>query len=932
MRYTVLLGLILMPLIANAQSTEPVAVKAWFTQAAIENSVQQPKPADALPEAPGTAGKGVLLTKPVAIENPLLKQDQGVISFWVKPNWNGNDGKKHVLLTIGDPKANGLIVEKSAENTLRYVMASPKKLTSSRFDVSGWKAGEWHHVAISWFSKNNKPLGMPLWIDHVAVDGPIAGGNEFLNPSTMKDKRVYVGDASSDATMDELIFRYKRDSEGSGEVGLVYRDYFRTAPYTAVRINPDALFVKSDKRVVNGCEKQFGLEAKYGGNFVPVTDYAVRYGQWADFDAKPFIKWTTSDSKVATVDKNGMVTGKSLGKCKLFAEYRGMKASYAITVISPDQPDLDLTHVELLPRYPWDEAKDRPDVGERVTSVAHIINFGYKPVPGGTVVRFELIPDSNRNFKVDGNEKPIEVQTQVIDKEMKPRDEQVVSFMWNYPATPTWIRVSVDPDDKVSEICEANNQRCELNNARPLRFAFRPKDREDFYDKKLINHIGSFSVYDWLDAQKDRFEKVIHDQVYPTTTPNGIQDSFRTDNFYEMKLGKWEDEPYVVNDRYYDGGFPVNEEIHRMAIDAAILHEFGHTCMALPDLYGYPVDASSVFLKDENGKPYAGGDLMPCVTGTTLPRTSANSTPCDIAYDSLMNSCHLWIDPSQAGQANYFAGFRGSRFWGTQGRYIPSREHFLKIYDINDEPLKGAAVYVYHVSQTFAEDAGTKYFTDRPKFIGNTDANGRFQFPEVTDKDWDDPQTDEVDGEIPVWNPFGRAKTTTGAPPDVAFTPNVWCVEGLLLVKIVSGDQTEFYWMSMTEFNKAFFEGETFRGVYPVKTSLLPSNGVTPIVRKPVPDAIKKVNLAPVAIAPSEMTVKCGEEFTIDGSKSYDPEGQPLTYIWNIQGTWLNANLSNTAYCKQKAPAEPKVIEYRFFVNDGVRVSQQIVIKVNVVK
>jgi hypothetical protein len=310
--------------------------------------------------------------------------------------------------------------------------------------------------------------------------------------------------------------------------------------------------------------------------------------------------------------------------------------------------------------------------------------------------------------------------------------------------------------------------------------------------------------------------------------------------------------------------------------------------------------------------------------------------PCDVGYNPLMVACHQWLHPANAGQAHYYRSYRGPRFWGTQGRNIPDREHFLKIYDVNDEPLAGAAVYVYHVTQTGARDAGSKFFADRPKFVGHTDKDGRYQFPGTTDRDWDDPDTDLVEGEWPVWNPFGRAKTTTGSPPDTAFTPNVWCVEGLLLVKIVSGDQTEFEWMPMTEFNVEFFKGyvtgNTHRGTYVMRTDLKPSPGETPLVRPEIPEAIRTTNLAPIATASvTELTVGPGEEFTIDGSTSRDPEAQPLIYRWDMRGPF-DPRVSDQPVYKGKAPRDPGEYECVFYVIDGLRASEPVWIKLTVAK
>ena len=191
MKTALVLCLLLVPQFVLAGSPpEPVAVTAWFTDAVIEDSTRAPKPAGALPEVRGTFGKGVLLARAVPVEHSQLSQTRGYIGFWIKPNWDGNDGKTHRILRIGDPENNGLLIEKSAKGMLRYVMASPEKVTASRGDVSHWKAGEWHHIVVTWMFKDGKPLGTPLWIDKVAVDSSIAAGNTFMDADAMDDKRV----------------------------------------------------------------------------------------------------------------------------------------------------------------------------------------------------------------------------------------------------------------------------------------------------------------------------------------------------------------------------------------------------------------------------------------------------------------------------------------------------------------------------------------------------------------------------------------------------------------------------------------------------------------------------------------------------------------------------------------------------------------------
>jgi hypothetical protein len=201
----------------------------------------------------------------------------------------------------------------------------------------------------------------------------------------------------------------------------------------------------------------------------------------------------------------------------------------------------------------------------------------------------------------------------------------------------------------------------------------------------------------------------------------------------------------------------------------------------------------------------------------------------------------------------------------------------------------------------------------------------------VTDPDWDDPQTDEVEGEFPVWNPFGGAiRAKDYALFDIAFTPNVGTVEGLLLLKIVSGAQTEFAWLCLTDFNEAFYRGETTRGVYPIRTSLRPSPEKTPLIRRKIPEAIREKNLLPVAVTEERVTVEPGKSFRLDGSRSTDPEGQPLIYRWNARSPAIQPRDGYQAVLEGVAPDKPGEYKYCFYVIDGLRASEPVKVIVNV--
>ncbi|MBN1917511.1 MAG: Ig-like domain-containing protein [Verrucomicrobia bacterium] len=932
---------------ANAMASGPAAAHeavAWFTDAVIAESVRMDAPKDAPATAKGTVGAGVVLTKAVAFDCPVLSQQRGIITFWIKPNWDGNDGKTHRILRIGDPETNGILVEKSDQGLLRFVVASPKKVSAARADVSGWKAGEWHQVAVVWMDFRDKPLGLPIWIDRKIAAGPCAADNAFPDFAAMADARLVLGDETTDATIDELIVRNTFSDEISGEqIELVYRDYFRTAPYDQIRIDPEPLRVPSDRRVVAGHPKQFGLEGCLSGVFEDMTDFVAGYHNWGHFDAKPLITWTTSDPAVATVDENGLVTGHAVGRCTLTAEFRGLKATYRLDVIPVEQPDLDLAWVERLPRYDWAARKNEPVAGDAVQSVAHIFNMGYEAAPEGAVVTLELLPERNGNYELDRNEqRPLLTQTKVLGA-LAPKEKAVVTFDWTWPAEPVWVRVTVDPRDRISEICEANNAVSDLNTARPVLWGHEPDEVNRFHDDRIMTLVGSFSVYDSNQAHIARLNCMLREAVFPVTSPYGVKYSVRLDsNIWRgdfLAGDRWG--PYAdrkledrFNQKYWRGSWPHDKIEHPLALESGVMHELGHTVLALPDLYGAPLDQRHFFLRDEDGEPYEGSEVFPYIANhNIMPHSdSAGFVACGQGYSVLMDACHMWLDESNAGKIQYYADVAERPFWGSQGPLVPQWSNRLYVTDVHDRPLVGASLFIYQNQNPPMGELGLQYFYDLPKFIGRTNDQGRFLFPKQTHWGWDDPDTDQVDGRVDISNPFGRPSYP------VAPTPNCFGMDSLL-IKVVAGDQVEFHYLTLPEANVAYFENPV-EAEYPIRTSLKPAEGE----RTPLADrgrgrgrgwgrgAERETNLRPVAVvAERALTVKVGEEFTLDGSQSHDPEGKPLVlYEWQRRDgdcePWRGSGATITA----KA-GKPGQVRYAFHVNDGVRASEPVEVTITVV-
>jgi len=238
----------------------------------------------------------------------------------------------------------------------------------------------------------------------------------------------------------------------------------------------------------------------------------------------------------------------------------------------------------------------------------------------------------------------------------------------------------------------------------------------------------------------------------------------------------------TVDSTNYDGSFPnryrVTDGDPRLPgyysaaddIDYGLLHEIGHQ-LGIIDIYRLNVDPSQ---NEVNGQGYS-------------------SVPC------LMNGCSHFISEHTALAMNQWYGKRRGYF----GQYlfrVPTTNK-LKLLDANGLPLDGATVTVYQKLEI--SGVGEK-IPNIPKFTGTTDANGIFVFPNVNLSEkglfWADT------GDVLNNNPFGY----------------IWCVgpNGVFLIKVQKRGAVDYVWIDITEFNVAYWHGNTTEATYVRDTAL----------------------------------------------------------------------------------------------------------------
>jgi hypothetical protein len=152
---------------------------------------------------PGYRGQGVFFDQGDSLsyltENN-INRGQGMIEFWLKPNWDGGDQQHYVFFESGDSWFNRFRLIKDGANNFRFMVWSSDTEYDAACSVNDWIAGEWHHVWATWQKDT-----ISLYLDHKLCDTQ----EDVVMPERLSPL-LYIGstanqDTQAQAVIDEFI-------------------------------------------------------------------------------------------------------------------------------------------------------------------------------------------------------------------------------------------------------------------------------------------------------------------------------------------------------------------------------------------------------------------------------------------------------------------------------------------------------------------------------------------------------------------------------------------------------------------------------------------------------------------------------------------------------------------------------------------------------
>lgn len=926
----------------------------------------QPVVAEGVQLVDGPFGKAVKVTRLAYPGAALIDVENTYFGFWVRPDFDpATDPGQRLLLQMGDGGQRSLLLSTNGAGMLVLTLSDDDYATACRTDISWWKRGEWHHVG-GWF--NRKARRLWLLADGYGVDSSVMYHNDGLTPDDLGTLYLGCGQyGRSPWAIDEVVFA----SAFSGYVARAHHDWMLGIGQLAVAgkipvcVKPNAWGVDSNPKGVAGTVRTFGLECTLprmprvtASGLGCLETPAGAAPEWTLFNLQEHlggwlgrshavgerILWSSSDPSVADVQleenprtktrqptASGRFEIRKPGKCTITARMGGRDWTYHLEVVDRNRPDLLVQFISQLPRYNNMAVKDRPAPGDPVEFEVHIANRGFAKAEPTTVLL--RIYESGGMTNLDTRKaKLAELSAQVGALDVG--ETATLRFPWTWRADPCHVVASIATTQP--EISTHNNERGYLTNrSRNIYLLIDPASWNIWHEVN-DNHTGSFALEDWLEAQRACWDRLLRESVYPATSPYGVQVRLHIDALVEMKedpndWGKNDPGPY------WDGGWLCHQGWTHYSwangVNYSLMHEWGHGAFAGADLYSYSIWEPWFHVRDDEGNKVADTGAFPIdeADGWTrrqfLYGSSADNpdgTNGRFLAETMMNRCSPQLHEGFAGHVQHSFGMRLQDIWQIHRRGVPLVQNTLVVLDIEGKPIEGVEVAVYQQTFGHEQNAGRSTWPNVIKFAGKTDAEGKWIYPYETAVSFDDPDTDQVERSVEVASPLSTPRAPWPA------SPGVWSNNSMQLIGVRKGPWTEYHVLDEFQFAAQAYRNDRLFGTLVIQTNL-PANLENVETRPFRVEPAQDPNQRPVVVCADVMNVAPGAEVAVDASKSYDPEGKPVSVHWILAGWGEESDIAKNGgkwdtdqgpVFHFKAPDKPCEIRIGVYCCDTVRLSE----------